>query len=109
MIEYGLLFAQPWVERGMWLLIAGWLIALQGLWNLHVWIKSDMEMVSLTLLILLFLNGVMAVISVLAKSTNMLMPEMMPLLSMLLIWPLILLVSIFLIIKAPRSARVIVI
>lgn len=107
MIEYGSLFSQSWVELGMWLLIPGWLIALQGLWNLHVWIRSDMEIISLTLLILLFFNGTMAVISVLFMSMNMLMPEMMPLISMLLVWPLILLVSTLLIIKAPRSGRVI--
>lgn len=107
MIEYGSLFGQHWVKLGMWLLIPGWLIALQGLWNLHVWIKSSIESISLTLLILLFLNSAMVVISVLGKSANMLMPEMMSLISILLIWPLIMLVSIFLIIKAPRSGRVI--
>lgn len=107
MIEYGSLFGQLWVELGMWLLIPAWLIALQGLWNMHVWISSDMEIVSMTLLILLFFNGGVLVISALGMSVRLLMPDTMSLLSMLLIWPLIVLVSTFLIIKAPHSGRVI--
>jgi len=43
MFETGALFGDYWVDIGMWLFIPGWLVALQGLWNLNLWIKPGVE------------------------------------------------------------------
>lgn len=107
MIEFGAIFSHRWVEFGMLLLIPGWLIALQGLWNLHAWMRSSVEIFSRTLLMLLFLNCTMLVFSLLGYSVDLPMLKLLALLSVLLIWPVVLIVTAFLVIKAPDSGRII--
>lgn len=107
MIEVGSLFNPAWFDVGMMLLVPAWLLALQGLWNLHVWLNSSIKIISKTLLILLFLNGVMLVFSVLGQMTGLPLSAMMSLLSLFLVWPLVMLVILYLVFKAPDSVRII--
>lgn len=104
-IEYGSLFSDSWSEAGMLLLIPGWLIALQGLWGLHSWINSGVAVYSRALLMLLGLNIAMLVIVALRQSIDLSISETTPLISILLVWPLVLLVTVFLVLKAPDSGR----
>lgn len=107
MIEYGSLFSQSWAEVGVWLLLPGWLIALQGLRHLHLWISASVEIFSGTLLILLFLNAALLVFNAFGHSVDLSMLTIMPLLSMLLFWPMIWVVTVLFVIKTAYSNRVI--
>ena len=107
MIEAGSLFSQAWLDFGMMLLIPAWLLALQGLWNLHVWLSSSIKIISRILLMLLFLNSVMLVISVLGHNIEMPLSAVMPLLSLFVVWPIVMLVTLYLVMKATGSARII--
>jgi hypothetical protein len=104
-IEYGSIYSHRWSDLGILLLIPGWLIAMQGLWNLHIWMSSSVKDFSRVLLMLLFLNYAILIFSILAQSIDFSMPAIMPLLSIFLIWPIVLLITVFLVIKAPYSGR----
>ena len=106
MIEAGSVFGFHWLlQLGMWLLIPAWLLALQGLWQLHVWIKSSVEHFTSVLIMLLLLNGMLLVFSVFGGSIDMPVLDVVSFLSIFIIWPATLLVTAFFVIKTHTSGR----
>ncbi len=106
-LELGSIFNNHWVLTGMLLLIPGWIIALQGLSDMHSWIRSNVQIFSKLLLILLLLNLAILVIRTLQQNAGVLVFDGIAFISISLIWPLILVLSILLVIKAPAQGRTI--
>lgn len=104
-IEYGSIFSDHFSEAGVLLLISGWLIALQGLWNMHSWMNTNVFTFSRALIMLLILNGGILIISAVGQGVDLPVAEIMSLSSLLLVWPAILVITAFLVIKAPGSGR----
>jgi len=107
MLEVGSLFSFHWIQPAMILLVPAWLLALQGLWQLHTWMKSNAEHFTRILFMLILLNGALLVFSVLGYSIDLPIMEMAPYLSIFVVWPIILLVIVFFVKKTPVSGRII--
>ncbi len=107
MLEMGSVSSFHWVQPGMWLLVPAWLLALQGLWQLHVWMKSNAEHFTRVLFILFLLNGALLVFAVPGYSIGLPMLELAPYLSIFVVWPITLLVIGFFVIKTPVSGRIV--
>ena len=91
---------ESWALAGMLLLTPGWIIALQGLWDMHGWIRSKLQIFSQLLLTLLLINLVLLIITALVIDVTTLIP-------VLITWPLIFFFSAVLIEKAPAKSRII--
>ncbi len=107
MLEVGLVSSFHWVQPGMCLLIPAWLLALQGLWQLHVWMKSNAEHFTRVLFMLFLLNGALLVFAVPGYSIDLPILEMGPYLSIFVVWPITLLVIVYFVIKTPVSGRIV--
>jgi hypothetical protein len=107
MLEAGSIFSIHLVELGMLLLIPGWMIALQGLWDLHGWIKSSAQHFSRALLMLLFLNAAILVYSVTEQYVDLPVPAIISYFLILFIWPIIFIVMAFYVIKTSSTGRII--
>lgn len=107
MLEMGSVSSLHWVQPAMWLLVPAWLLALQGLWQLHVWIKSGVEHITRVLFMLFLVNAALLVFGALGYSFDLPMLEMGPYLSIFVVWPITLLVTVFFVIKTPVSGRIV--
>jgi len=92
-------------EAGILLLIPGWLIVLQGLWDLHSWLRSNIALFSRALLLMLVVNATLLCLTGLDRMIPFPVSEIMPFISILLIWPIILAATLLLVIFAPKSGR----
>ena len=95
-----------WLLAGKLLLLPAWLIALQGLWEIHSWIKSNVQKISIVLLILLSLILTTLIFTIIEPYTT-LQIQTISVLMPLLLWPAVFILSILLIGKAPAQSRVI--
>ena len=107
MFETGSLFGGYWVDIGMWLLIPGWLLALQGLWNLHLWIKPGVEFFTGVLIKLFLLNFTFLILSVLESKFGLPVLKVVLFILTLIIWGMILAVLAMFVRKDSGSAKVI--
>lgn len=107
MLEVASVSSLHWVQPAMWLFVPAWLLALQGLWQLHVWIKSGVEHFTRVLFMLFFVNAALLVFCALGYGFDLSMLEMLPYLSILVVWPITLLVIVFFVIRAPVSGRIV--
>jgi len=107
MLEVASVSSLHWVQPAMWLLVPAWLLALQGLWQLHVWMKPGVEHFTRVLFILLLLNSALLVFGVFGYGFDLPLLEMVPYLSIFVVWPITLLVTAFFVIKTPVSGRVV--
>lgn len=105
--EYGLLYNVIWMKYGLIFLIPGWLIALQGLLNMHIWIASGEKHISKSLLVLLYLNFSLLACSAPLQFFDVLITDIMLILSLLLIWPIILVVITILVKNASNKGRIV--
>lgn len=107
-LEAGILASNKLVLAGMLLLIPGWLMTFQCLWNIHIWINSSAQQISRVLIFLLSLNFINLSLSVLgeyisaSKLTTLAISS-----STLLIWPLLIAAALTLLFNAPAKGRVI--
>jgi len=107
LIETGLVFNVRLTEAGLWLLIFGWLITLPVLWALHGWLPERVQTISRTLMITLFFNGFLLVLNVVGLIINSHILLMLPWLTLVLIWPPVVMSILLLVVKAPEKTRVI--
>ena len=63
-LEAGIFLGNSWPLIGMFLLVPAWLVALQGLRNVHIWINSESQSWSRQLLWLLSVNFVLLILSI---------------------------------------------
>lgn len=107
-LETGIIFGGNWAVIGMLLLIPAWLIALQSLWNLHIWMNAGAQKVSRLMMLLVSLNFIYLNVSVLGPLFN---AESLPILattfSTVLVWPGFFIATLVLIFIAPAKGRII--
>ena len=107
-LEAGIFASSKLVIAGMLLLIPGWLMTLQCLRHIHIWINSSAQQISRVLMLLLSLNFINLGLSVLgqyvsaSKLTTLATSS-----STLLIWPLLIATALTLLLYAPAKGRVI--
>ena len=106
-LEFASIINNHWTLTGMLLLIPGWLIALQGLWEMHTWIKSNVQKISMLLLTLLTLVLATLIITILEHYVGTMPPHVTPVIILSLLWPPVFILSILLILKAPANSRII--
>lgn len=107
LLELASMFNDHWALAGILLLIPGWIITLQSLHDMHSWIKSNVQIFSRLLLILLLLNLAILLIRILEQNTTILVFDGTLLISMSIIWPLVLVLAALLVVKAPAKNRII--
>ena len=107
LLEFASISNEHLALSGMLLLLPAWLIALQGLWEMHSWIKSNLQKISILLLTLLSLVLATLIITILERYTGILSLHTVPVITLSLLWPAIFILSILLIIKAPAKSRII--
>ena len=107
-LEAGIFANSKLIFAGMLLLIPGWLMTLQCLQNIHIWINTSAQQISRVLLLLLSLNFINLSLSVLgqyvsaSKLTTLATSS-----STVLIWPLLIAAALTLLLNAPAKGRVI--
>lgn len=107
-IETGLAINSEWILAGMLMLIPGWLIALQSLWQLHIWINSEAQRLSRALMILLAFIFVSMGLSALGQVFDLsMLVTLATSSSTLLAWPLFIVATLTLLLIAPAKGRVI--
>lgn len=107
-LEIGIFFSSNWILAGMLLFIPAWLVALQSLWNLHIWINADAQQPSKILMLLLSINFINLSLSLIGQffSASML-TTLATSTSTLLLWPLLVAAAFLLLLTAPAKGRVI--
>lgn len=107
-LEIGIFFSSSWILAGMLLFIPAWLVALQSLWNLHIWINSDVQLLSKILMLLLSFNFINLCLSILGLifSASML-TTLATSASTLLVWPSLVAAALIFLLTAPAKGRVI--
>jgi hypothetical protein len=107
-LEAGILASNKLVFAGMLLLIPGWLMTFQCMWNIHIWINSSAQQTSRVLMLLLSLNFINSSLSVLGQCVNANKLTTLAISSStLLIWPLLIAAALTLIFNAPAKGRII--
>lgn len=107
-LEAGILFSNNWIMAGMLLFIPAWLLALQCLRDIHIWINSDAQQISRVLMLLLSFNFISLSLSILGQLYSS--GELTALAtssSIFLIWPLLVVAALVLLLNAPAKGRVI--
>lgn len=112
LLELGSLISNNLIVTGMLLLLPAWVIALQSVWYMHSWVRSDAQIFSKLLLLLLILNLVILVIEISGQFSDVLLFAgialvSLTILSSTILWSLVLIFSVLLVTRAPARGRVI--
>jgi hypothetical protein len=107
-LEAGIFAGNKLIFAGMFLLIPGWLMTFQCLWNIHIWINSGAQQINRVLMLLLSLNLITLGLSVLGQYVSASkLATLATLSSTVLIWPLLIATTLILLLNAPDKGRVI--
>lgn len=106
-LEIGIFFSSNWILAGMLLFIPPWLLALQGIWNLHIWINTNAQLLSKILMSLLMLNFINLSLSILGQILSASLLTTLVISSTLLVWPMLVAATLILLLTAPAKGRVI--
>ena len=107
-VEAGLLLGNDWTNIAMLVLIPAWLLALQSIRNLHIWLPAEVQVRSRLLILLLTLNLSFLVLALIGQIVRAdLLSDIAAASSALLVWPLALVASVALVLSAPNKVRVI--
>jgi len=107
MLEIGAVSSGHWTVTGLLPLVAAWLLALQYLQNISNWIKPAASLFSRTLLMLFQLNCAILVLNIVGLIGDITFVKVLPYLSMLLVLPIILIVTVLFVIKTSGQGKVV--